>query len=216
MSNPVSNEEFKEYKEKVGKKLERLTDDLDTYKDHLRTLDTNIQNHVIGCGLDAYKAEMRERCERLNEKIEVNNDTIRDHKYENESQFAKLTDEFDGKVETQKKISGKIISTAIVFGLALISVFGGINVNKVSQSEFRQHMEIAATNQDKSVQMMDKFIESYTADRIRREEKLDDMFHKQLEFNQTIMQNTSLLQQQLEVIKAKVDMSTDASRSRKK
>jgi hypothetical protein len=205
MSQQVSSEEFKEYKEKVNKKLEKLTEDMGVYKENLRTLDTNIQNHVIGCGLDAYKAEMRERCERLNERIEHNQDVIKDHKHESEQLWTKVEDEFNTKVIAQRTLSGKIISTAIVFGIALIGVFGGINVNKVSQSEFRHHIEVASQNQEKQVEMLDRFIESYAADRIRREEKLDDMFHKQLEFNQGIMKNTSLLQQQLEVIKAKID-----------
>lgn len=205
----VTQEEFKEYKEKVGRKLEKIADDLDTQKENLRILDTNIQNHVIGCGLDAYKAEMRERCERFNERIDSNNQVIKDHKHENETQFEKMETEFDKKLTIQRNLSGKIISTAVVFGLALISVFAGININKVSQTEFSQHIAVAAENQEKQVKILDKFIESYTADRIRRDEKLDDMFHKQLEFNQTIMQNTSLLQQQLEVIKARVELDYD-------
>jgi hypothetical protein len=196
--------EFKEYKQKVAIKLDKIVDDLDTYKDHLRTLDTNIQNHVIGCGLDAYKAEMRERCERLNDNWQTNKTMISDHKHENELQFTRIEEEFDVKITSQRTLSGKIISTGIVLGLCLVSVFAGIGVNKVSQTEFKQHIAVVADNMNKREVMMDRFIENYTNDRIRRDEKLDNVLHKQLDFNQSIMQNTSLLQQQLEVIKTKI------------
>ena len=202
-------EEFKEYKIKISGKMDKLTDDLDTYKDHLRTLDTNIQNHVIGCGLDAYKAEMRERCERLNERAEDNKNAIIDHKHESETVWTKVEEDFSKKITQQRSLSGKIISTAVVLGICLISVFAGIGVNKVSQSEFTQHIETSNTATEKVVVMMDKFIENYTEDRRHREEKLDSMFERQLDFNQGIIQNTSLLQQQLEVIKTRIHFEGD-------
>jgi len=162
MSENVTQEEFKEFKSHTGNKVSRLQEDLETYKDHLRTLDTNIQNHVIGCGLDAYKAEMRERCERLNERIKLNREQMNDHKTENEKAFTEIKEDYVGKIGILKGISNKIISTAIIFAVALIGVFGGINVNKVSQSEFNQHISVAAENNQKQVEVLDKFINSYS------------------------------------------------------
>ena len=216
MNESVTQEEFKEYKDKVSYKILKVSEDLETYKDHLRTLDTNIQNHVIGCGLDAYKAEMRERCERLNERIKVNKEEIQEHKQSNDAQFQATKDDYESKVTGVRTLVNRMISTAVVFGVALMGIFGGINVNKVSQSEFRQHIEVASDSLEKQMEMFESFISSYTEDRLRREEKLDNMFTKQVEFNQRILENTSLLQQQLEVIKTRVDYELEREKSRER
>jgi hypothetical protein len=220
-------EDIKEFKTKVSYKFDKMNDDLETYKDHLRTLDTNIQNHVIGCGLDAYKAEMRERCERLNDNWQSNRTQISEHKHENEAQFTKLEDDFVvkltehkaendihfnkieeavvSKASAAKALSGKIISSGLIIGLCLVGVFSSININKVSQTEFRQHVEASSENMNEQVAMFNKFMDSYSDDRIRRDTKLDAVLDRQMEFNQGMMKNTSLLQQQLEVLKTQVD-----------
>jgi len=192
--------------ENLSSKIEKIETVMDKNCEKLQELETKTTACRLGCELPAYKIEMRERCEKLNNGIKTNNEICKTEKQNILDKIRDLSDEFEYKFKQSKTLIGRVISTCVIFGVALIGVFGSIQINKVSRQEYNNHLEAYRVDRQEQADRFEKFLSTYSFDRNKRDEKIDKMFQKQIDFNQEIVKSNAILQQQLEVLKTQINI----------
>jgi hypothetical protein len=157
------------------------------------------------CPLGPYKNEMKERCERFNDAILTTKETLSKLESDIEKKIIASEARCESKSKYNRMIMGRMISSAIVLSVCLISIIGALQLTKISRSEFDAHVQTYSNERKERAIKFDNFIRTYTYDRDKRDEKIDSLFDKQSEFNARIMKQNALLEQHLEVVKAKIE-----------
>lgn len=155
--------------------------------------------------LEAYKVEMKERCQRLSEQINHNKEMNANIKRELEN---KIKEHSNDSNITFSKISGtinKVISIAITLLLCVAGALATLQINKLSLTEHYEHVKTYQTDKVEIENKLSKFLINIDQEREKRDKKLDEIFERQMKFNEEIMKSNSLLQTQMEVLKSKVD-----------
>ena len=174
-----------------------------------KDLEIQINQCVLGCGLDPYKNEMKERCKVFTEKIQNNKEISLEQKHEvlyklqttenalNEK-IEDVESRCDSKIVSNRKLIGKLIGTAVVLFICAVGVISTIQTNKVSQYEYNNHLQSYQLDKTKSNEDFRDFLRTYQESREKRDNKIDRILEKLVESN-------SLMQQQLEVIKVRIE-----------
>jgi hypothetical protein len=193
--------------EELGMRVQLLEEHVSDNKNIGKDFQEKMNLHMHGCGLDGYKKEMKQRCETLNERISRNKETSTRDK----TDLEKLVDNTSAgcckKIDSNRTLIWRTISTLILLGVCFIGVIGTIQIQKVSIQEYNNHLEENAIHRVESQLRFDKFLSTYETNRDKRDGKLDTMLNRQLDFNDRILQQNALLEKQLEVIKTRVDFS---------
>ena len=168
------------------------------------SLESRIDNIQASCPIDAYKNEMKERCKRFSDNIANNKEDIAALKTTLEREIVDSERRCNEKTKYNRLIIGRVISGLLMLGVALGSILGTIQINKIGRAEFVQHIDHYKEIQETSATRFDSFMSTYRSDRDKRDAKIDRVFEQQIIFNQSMIRNTGLLQQQLEVVKTKL------------
>jgi len=158
------------------------------------------------CPLGPYKNEMKERCKRFSDSIGINKENILELKADFQKNLSEAEKRCEDKSKYNRLIMGRIISSAIVLGVCLVSIIGGLQLTKVSRSEFSQYIESYHTERKERAIKFDEFMKTYAHDREVRDNKLDNLFNRQNDINKHIVEQNHLLSEQLQVIKTKLKM----------
>ncbi len=186
--------------------MNELEDKIKTIEEDVKQLSKEISGCVNSCGLASYKIEMRERCERLSDKIENNKDLNVQQKMTSENLIRNIEDKIMDKIKVIRGSFNKFISIMVLIGLGLGGIIGTIQIDKVSQMEFNNHLISYNDDRRESVDTFNSFMRKYDVNREKRDNKIDDLLLKQLDFNDRILRNNALLTQQLEVINTIIDI----------
>lgn len=192
--------------EKINGRLDKMESKMEDNKTKIHELENVATACKLGCELPSYKKEMKQRCEKFDSKIDSNTEMYKSEKQNILDKIRDLSEEFEYKFKQSRVLIGRVISSSVVFAVALIGIFGTIQVNKVSQAEFNNHLRSYHEDKQQQIEKFDNFVSTYTFDREKRDEKIDNMFQKQIDFNQEIVKQNGLLQQQLEVLKTKMSL----------
>ena len=158
------------------------------------------------CPLDPYKEEMKQRCENFSDKIVSNKDAIIAATAEFNFKIVALENRIGEKIKNNRTIVGRMISSLIVAGVCLVGIVGGLQLSKVGYNEYNGHIDNYRIARSEEKQAFDAFLDTYTFDRDKRDTKIDALFNEQRNFNMQVMKTNSLLEQQLEIIKTKMEM----------
>lgn len=175
-------------------------------RESVKLVTASMNQCLHGCGLDPYKEEMHQRCQRLTDKIENNKEILILHKHELENLIHEVQQKSDEKNLTVRQQLRLMFTTIVVIGIFFGGIIGTIQIQKVSQSEYNNHL--AMYQDDRSVQLdrFNKFMDTYTANREKRDVKMDTMIERQQTFNEAISRRNVILEGQLDIIKAKLQM----------
>lgn len=172
--------------------LEKAQDDI---KESVRLVADSMNTCIHGCGLDSYKEEMHQRCQRLTDKIENNKEILVLHKHELENLIGEVSRKGDEKNLSVRQMINRMITTVVVIGIFFGGIIGALQVHKVSQSEYNNHLIMY--QDDRSIQL-DRFE--------KRDLKIDVIIEKQQEFNEAISERNIILEGQLNVVRTKIEM----------
>jgi len=190
----------------INRRLKVLEKSQDQMKEDIRTVAASMNTCLLGCGLDAYKDEMKQRCQRLSEKIDNNKEILQIHKHEITTLVNDLEDRFENKYESNRSVLYRIITTAVVIGIFFGGVVGTLQIQKVSQAEYNNHLNVYQLDKVEQQAKFDHFLETYTKNQEKRDMKMDNIIEKQQEFNEAISKRNIILEGQLNVIKTKLDL----------
>ncbi len=158
------------------------------------------------CPLDPYKEEMKQRCQNFSDKIAVNKDAVTAATAEFNFKMNNVEIGCNDKVKSNRLLIGRLISVLVVLGVCLVGIIGELQLNKIGNNEFKEHITSYRTNRDSDQRAFQKFLDTYTFDRDKRDTKIEALFNEQRSFNMQVMRTNSLLEQQLEVIKVKLNI----------
>jgi hypothetical protein len=157
-------------------------------EERLGVLEGKVENHLLNNPLLGYKDEMTVRCKNFDNRIKGNT-----------AETIAVETRLVEKIRGTRAIIGRIIATLIIVGVTITGIFGTLQVDKISRSEFTT--QIAASKNIRS-----EFLEDYKYDRDKRDSKIDQIFEKQLSFNQEMIKQTAILSKQLAVIEARINV----------
>ncbi len=83
---------------------------------------------------------------------------------------------------------GKAITIAVVIGVFFGGIIGTIQIQKVSQSEYNNHLIMYKDDRAVQLDRFNDILDKYSTDLERREVKIDAMFSEQQRFNDVIKQ----------------------------
>jgi hypothetical protein len=184
---------------------ERLTR-LEVEMDEMQASVARVEMIRENCPLEPYKIEMKERCQRFTDRITDNKESFLNYKMIIEKNLQDAETRCTEKTKQNRMLIGRLISAIVVLGICLVGVIGGIQISKVSNSEYVNHLEAYRADRNEERSAFNKFLDNYSFDREKRDDKIDTIIGEQRDFNIGIMQQNSLLQQQLEVIKVKLNV----------
>jgi hypothetical protein len=175
-------------------------------KRSIEELRSSINTCVLGCGLEPYKKEMKERSGRFTENIQNNKDYIVTEKILMLEKINDLDRAFSEKIKILRTYIGRMLTSGLIVGVCIVGIFGSIQINKVSQQEYNNHLDQYVVDKSDQMEKFNKFIDSYKDDREKRDDKIDEMFQKQLDFNSSIIIQNGLLEKQLGILRTKLEV----------
>ena len=202
----MSTDDQNQIKSELTRRLEILENAQDQMRDDLKSVSMSMNSCLLGCGLDAYKDEMKQRCQRLSEKIDNNKEILQLHKTEIKLLVDDMENNCNDKWEDNRTVLYRIITTAVVVGIFFGGIIGTLQIQKVSQSEYNNHLNVYQLDKVEQQTRFDHFLETYTKNQEKRDKKMDDVIEKQQEFNEAISKRNIILEGQLNVIKTKLDI----------
>ncbi len=167
---------------------------------------SSINTCLHGCGLDPYKAEMKQRCELFSEKIQNNKEMTALQKREIEKMVEDVEDGVEEKIKSLRHLISRIITTVVVVGIFFGGIIGTIQIQKVSQSEYNNHLSMYQDNRSEQINRFDKFLDVYAANIEKRDIKIDSILQHQQAFTEAIRTRNILLEGQLNLIKQKIGL----------
>ena len=187
--------------------------DIET-KDRISIIEKDMRNFTnelnecrLGCGLESYKKEMKERCERLSEKILNNKDQATSQKNQLEKDIDNSEITIMGKVNGLRLLLSRLFTAILIISVFYGGILGTIQIQKVSQAEFNNHLRDYAADQAKDGERFNAMIHTFELNRKERDNKIDSLLEKQLDFNERVLHQNALLEKQIEVIKTRLDMN---------
>ncbi len=183
-----------------------LNDRVSILENDMKSLSGEVSKCVLGCGLDPYKEEMRERCQRLSEKINNNKDQAVEQKHQLEKDINTSEEVTMEKIKNIKLVLSRLFSAVLIVSIFFGGVIGTIQINKVSQSEYDNHLRATELDIEAENKRFDKMINTFELHRRERDVKIDNLLIKQLDFNDRILQHNALLEKQIEVLRIRVDL----------
>ncbi len=181
-----------------------MSERVDDLEKSILALSAELSTLKQTCPLGPYRQEMKERCERLSEQISDNKSCLNGLRRTVDKEVHEVESRCVEKIKGNRMIVGRVISSIIILGIALSSVIGTIQIDKVGRAEFSQHIDNFRETRESAADRFEAFMTEYKMDRDRRDDKIDRLFQKQSDFNQFMITNNGLMQQQLEVIKSKL------------
>ena len=178
---------------------------LEELEEKIASIENSIEVIKQTCPLGPYKNEMKERCKRFSDSIANNEKCITSARHIAEKNLKNAEDRCLERHKYTKTIFGRMISSAIILAVCLVSIIGALQLTKVSRSEFQAHLDNYTMERKERAAAFDKFMTTYTYDRDRRDNKIDALFARQVDFNASMMKQNALLSEQLHVIKARLD-----------
>ncbi len=183
-----------------------LETSIDDMKESVKEMTSSINTCLHGCGLDPYKAEMKQRCELFSEKIQNNKEMTALQKREIEKMVEDVEDGVEEKIKSLRHLISRIITTVVVVGIFFGGIIGTIQIQKVSQSEYNNHLSMYQDNRSEQINRFDKFLDVYAANIEKRDIKIDSILQHQQDFNEAISRRNILLEGQLNLIKQKIEL----------
>lgn len=180
--------------------------DMIRHKTDIQAIAQASQNNKLTCELPSYKTEMVTRCKALNDKIDSNKEIATEQKHNIKNVLAEAEIRCDEKIKTNRTLIGRLITACIILGICLVGVIGTIQNNKVGQAEYDNHLVAYESNRQEALHRFNRFMEEYQLSRQKRDDKIDLMLDKQQDFNTEIVKSNLLLEKQLDILKAKLDM----------
>ena len=203
VSMEVIKEKLSSVDKKVDAHMKEVAEKIDAFGIHI---DQKIESLRDSCPLVGYNLKMNERIERFNDRLSVNIEKIENQKdyYDEKIDGVEsvLLREYKNVDDTIKKT----IISGVTICLAFLALFGTLYFQKINNSEmldFKTHYNLEKVE---NVKKYNRFWDNYIHDRELRDEKIDRIFQKQLDFNAKIMEQNSLLGRQLEVLKTKINI----------